>query len=146
MDLYFSLNEKGLIDKLASGKIVTSVNELLGVVGDNVSTNMPKADMMQLFSLLTTIGSESLYSNTSSLQITSSTLQGDGRMLYADWANANIWYFVPYVEAKLKVKEEIDKVKELYLKGYKSCIIAEYVNRSALAINGILERYKYFKN
>lgn len=42
-------------------------------------------------------------------------------------------------------EDEIATVKKLYLKGYKSCIIAEYVNRSALAINGLLERHKYFK-
>lgn len=40
---------------------------------------------------------------------------------------------------------EIETVRSLYLKGYKSCVIAEYVNRSALAINGLLERHKYFK-
>ena len=43
----------------------------------------------------------------------------------------------------LWTKEEINKVKELYLKGYKSCIIAEYVNKSALAINGIIERHNF---
>lgn len=41
--------------------------------------------------------------------------------------------------------EEIAKVKDLYLKGFKSQIIAEYINRSALAINGIIERHNYFK-
>jgi hypothetical protein len=41
-------------------------------------------------------------------------------------------------------KSEIDTVKDLYLKGYKPQIIAEYVNRSALAINGLLERNNYF--
>lgn len=41
--------------------------------------------------------------------------------------------------------EEIEKVKKLYLKGYKSQIIAEYIDRSALAINGLLERNNYFK-
>lgn len=40
--------------------------------------------------------------------------------------------------------EEIEIVKDLYLKGYKSCVIAEEINRSALAINGLLERHKYF--
>lgn len=40
---------------------------------------------------------------------------------------------------------EIEKVKDLYLKGYKSCVIAEFVNKSALAINGLLERHNYFK-
>lgn len=39
---------------------------------------------------------------------------------------------------------EIKKVKELYLKGYKSCVIAEFIPKSALAINGLLERYNYF--
>lgn len=42
-------------------------------------------------------------------------------------------------------KSEIDTVKDLYLKGYKSQIIAEYVDRSALAINGLLERHNYFR-
>ena len=41
--------------------------------------------------------------------------------------------------------DEIEKVKKLYLKGYKSQIIAEYIDRSALAINGIIERNNYFK-
>ena len=41
--------------------------------------------------------------------------------------------------------DEIEKVKKLYLKGYKSQIIAEYIDRSALAINGLLERHNYFK-
>lgn len=40
--------------------------------------------------------------------------------------------------------EEIGTVKELYLKGYKPCIIQENINRSDLAINALLERYKYF--
>lgn len=40
---------------------------------------------------------------------------------------------------------EIEIVKDLWLKGYRSCIISEYLpNRSALAINGLLERHKYF--
>lgn len=39
---------------------------------------------------------------------------------------------------------EIEKVHDLFLKGYKSVVIAEFVNRSALAINGLLERYHYF--
>ena len=42
-------------------------------------------------------------------------------------------------------EHEIAKVRDLYLKGFKSCIIAEYVNRSALAINGLLERHNYFR-
>ena len=41
--------------------------------------------------------------------------------------------------------DEIEKVKKLYKKGYKSQIIAEYIDRSALAINGLLERNNYFK-
>lgn len=41
-------------------------------------------------------------------------------------------------------QEELNTVKDLWLKGYQSCVIAEYINRSALAINGLLERYKYF--
>ena len=40
--------------------------------------------------------------------------------------------------------DEIEKVRNLFLKGYKSVVIAEFVNRSALAINGLLERYQYF--
>lgn len=40
---------------------------------------------------------------------------------------------------------EIQTVRDLWLKGYQSCIIAEYLpGRSALSINGLLERYKYF--
>lgn len=42
-------------------------------------------------------------------------------------------------------EEQIKIVKDLYLKGYKSCIIAEYVPKSALAINGLLERHNYFR-
>ena len=41
-------------------------------------------------------------------------------------------------------EHEIAIVKDMHLKGYKSVVIAEFVNRSALAINGILERYNYF--
>lgn len=41
--------------------------------------------------------------------------------------------------------DEIEKVKDLYLKGYKSSVIAEFIERSALAINGLLERHNYFK-
>ena len=41
-------------------------------------------------------------------------------------------------------QEEIDKLRDLWLKGYQSCIIAEYINRSALSINGMLERHQYF--
>ena len=41
--------------------------------------------------------------------------------------------------------QEIDLVKNMWLKGYKTCVIQEYLeNRSDLAINGLLERYKYF--
>lgn len=40
--------------------------------------------------------------------------------------------------------KEISLVKDMYLKGYKPDIIAEYINRSALAINGLLERNDYF--
>lgn len=39
---------------------------------------------------------------------------------------------------------EIETVKKMHLQGYKSMVIAEFVPRSALAINGILERYNYF--
>lgn len=40
---------------------------------------------------------------------------------------------------------EIETVRDLWLKGYQSCVIAEYLpGRSALAINGLLERYQYF--
>lgn len=100
----------GMIDKLASGKIITSVDKLLGILGENVQTNINKKDMMSLFSLLTSIGSQSLYSNTSSLQITQSTIAGEGRMLYADWAGANIWYYIPYKESVASIKTEIAKV------------------------------------
>lgn len=41
--------------------------------------------------------------------------------------------------------EEIEIVRDLWLKGYQSCIIAEDLpGRSALSINGLLERYGYF--
>ena len=40
--------------------------------------------------------------------------------------------------------EQIEQVRNLYSKGYPSVIIAEYLPKSALAINGILERYNYF--
>ena len=43
-------------------------------------------------------------------------------------------------------KKEIETVKKLYLKGYKTCIIAEYVNHSALAIYAMIERHNFFKN
>ncbi len=41
-------------------------------------------------------------------------------------------------------QKEIDIVRDLWLKGYQTCIIAEYINRSALSINGMLERHQYF--
>lgn len=41
-------------------------------------------------------------------------------------------------------EKEIEIVKNMHLKGYKSVVIAEFINRSALAINGLLERHKYF--
>lgn len=44
----------------------------------------------------------------------------------------------------LWTEREIAIVKDMHLKGYKSVVIAEYVNRSALAINGLLERHNYF--
>jgi hypothetical protein len=49
-------------------------------------------------------------------------------------------------DTKKWTQQEIDLVKDLYLKGYKSQIIAEYVDRSACSINGIIERYNYFKS
>lgn len=100
----------GMIDKLASGKILTSVDKLLGVLGDNVQTNMEKSDMYGLFSLLTSLGTDSLFSNTSALQITSSTIGGKGISLYTDWAKADIYYYVPYVEAIKAVTTEINRV------------------------------------
>ena len=42
-------------------------------------------------------------------------------------------------------QQEIELVKDLYLKGYKPEIIAEYIDRSACSIKGIIERYNYFK-
>lgn len=44
----------------------------------------------------------------------------------------------------LWTEQEIAIVKDKHLKGYKSVVIAEFVNRSALAINGLLERHNYF--
>ena len=42
-------------------------------------------------------------------------------------------------------EKEIEIVRDLWLKGYQSCIIAEDLpGRSALSINGLLERYGYF--
>ena len=39
---------------------------------------------------------------------------------------------------------EIETVKDLYLKGYKPIVIMQYLDRSDLAINGLLERHNYF--
>lgn len=42
-------------------------------------------------------------------------------------------------------EKEINKVRKMWLQGFQSCIISEYLpGRSALAINGLLERHKYF--
>ncbi len=101
---------KGIIDKLASGKIITSVNEILSILGDNIQTNITAKEMRALFSLLTEIGSQSLYSNTSALEITSYTVQGEGAMMYASWANADIYYYIPYKESIEAIQEEIAKV------------------------------------
>ena len=42
--------------------------------------------------------------------------------------------------------EEKEIVKNMYNKGYNPVIIAEYVNRSASAINGVLERNNFYKD
>lgn len=101
---------EGMIDKLASGKIITSVDKLLNVLGSNVQTNMDKKDMYGLFSLLTSLGSKSLFSNTSALQITSSTIGGVDRYIYTDWAKAELYYYIPYVESMEAVKTEINRI------------------------------------
>lgn len=100
----------GMIDKLASGKILTSVDKLLNVLGNNIQTNFSKKDMYDLFALLTSLGSNSEYSNISALQINSSTIGGEGRMMYTDWAGTDIYYYVPYKEAIQAVTTEINRV------------------------------------
>lgn len=45
---------------------------------------------------------------------------------------------------KLWSEKEKEKLKELWLKGYEPCIIAEEINRSDREIISILERNKYF--
>lgn len=101
---------EGMIDKLASGKIITSVDKLLGVLGDNVQTNMEKTDMYGLFSLLTTLGTNSMFSNTSALQITTSTIGGTDLYLYTEWAKAEIYYYNLYQESVDAVSTEINRV------------------------------------
>lgn len=101
---------EGMIDKLASGKIITSVDKLLSVLGDNVQTNMEKTDMYGLFSLLTTLGTDSMFSNTSALQITTSTIGGTDLYLYTEWAKAEIYYYNLYQESVDAVSTEINRV------------------------------------
>ena len=45
----------------------------------------------------------------------------------------------------LWTEDEVKKLKELYMQGYKPCIIAEYINRTALAIQGKLEHENFFR-
>lgn len=47
--------------------------------------------------------------------------------------------------AKKWTESEKQLVRDMYLKGFKSCIIAEYINRSAISIQGFIERNKYFE-
>ena len=42
--------------------------------------------------------------------------------------------------------EEIERLKELWLKGYEMVIIGEELNRQDRQVSGILERYNYFGN
>ena len=101
---------EGMIDKLASGQIITSLDSLLSVLGDNVQTNMTQKDMYNLFSLLTNLGSQSTFSNTSALSISSSTIAGQDAMIYTDWAGTNIYYYIPYKESLEAVTTEINRI------------------------------------
>lgn len=87
---------EGILRKLASGKIVTSVDNLLSVVGDNVQTNMSPQNMYSLFSLLTNLGSNSRYGDMSALNIQSHTLEGTDLYKTESWSGGQeIYYFVP---------------------------------------------------
>ncbi len=87
---------EGILRKLASGKIVTSVDSLLSVVGDNVQTNMSPQNMYSLFSLLTNLGSNSRYGDMSALNIQSHTLEGTDLYKTESWSGGQeIYYFVP---------------------------------------------------
>jgi len=101
---------QAMIQKLASGKIVTSVDKLLTVLGNNVQTNMNKDDMYGLFSLLSTITTNSLYGDATALQITSSTISGFDKMMYTAWAGADIYYYVPYDGSIKAVTSEINRI------------------------------------
>lgn len=101
---------EGIINKLASGQILTSLDSLLSVLGNNVQTNISQKDMYSLFSMLTNLGSQSTFSNTSALSISSSTIAGEGAMIYTDWAGADIYYYIPYNESLEAVTTEINRI------------------------------------
>ncbi|MFQ6861499.1 MAG: LCP family protein [Beduini sp.] len=104
---------EGMISKLASGQILTSLDSLLSVLGNNVQTNMKQSDMYGLFSLLTSLGSKSTFSNTSALSISSSTIAGYDSMIYTDWAGAEIYYYIPYKESLQAAATEIRRIMGL---------------------------------
>ncbi len=66
--------------------------------------------MYGLFSLLTTLGTDSMFSNTSALQITTSTIGGTDLYLYTEWAKAEIYYYNLYQESVDAVSTEINRV------------------------------------
>jgi len=66
--------------------------------------------MYSLFSMLTNLGSQSTFSNTSALSISSSTIAGEGAMIYTDWAGADIYYYIPYNESLEAVTTEINRI------------------------------------
>ena len=101
---------EGIIDKLASGQIITSLDNLLSVLGDNVQTNMSQQDMYSLFNLLTSLGSQSTFSNTSALSVSSSTIAGyDLYLPSIDDPNA-IYYYAPYDYSLEAATTEINRV------------------------------------
>ncbi len=101
---------EGIISKLASGQIITSLDNLLSVVGDNVQTNMKQSDMYSLFNLLANLGANSTFSNTSALSISSSTIAGSDDYIYTDWADAEIYYYIPYEESLNAARTEINRI------------------------------------
>lgn len=101
---------EGIIKKLASGTILTSLDNLLSVVGNNVQTNMSTTEMYSLFNLLTTLGTNSSFSSTSALSISSSTIAGYGDLIYTDWADLELYYYIPYQSSLDSVSTEINRV------------------------------------
>ena len=108
---------EGILKKLASGKIVTSVDSLLKVVDKNVQTNMSPNNMYDLFSLLTQLGSTSKFGDLSSLNIQSHTIEGHDMYRQESWSGGKeIYYFVPNESSIKKTKTEINRIigKEKY--------------------------------